>query len=110
MQLNQIEHLHRQIEARQNRVASVAFRKEMLEKKKVKNYYETEHNRALAGCCGGARTLSHSHAVLGSCVSCHPWSRSRRRVGFVGVRQGSGEGFRSFLPLRSLEGGWRTLS
>ena len=32
MQLNQIEHLHRQIEARQNRIASVAFRKEMLEK------------------------------------------------------------------------------
>ena len=47
MQLAQIEHLHRQVEARQNRTASVAFRKEMLEKKKVKNY-QTEYNRIRA--------------------------------------------------------------
>ena len=47
MQLNQIEHLHSMIEARQNRTASVAFRKEMLEKKKVKNY-QTEYDRIRA--------------------------------------------------------------
>ena len=47
MQLAQIEHLHRQVEARQNRTASVAFRKETLEKKKVKDY-QTEYNRIRA--------------------------------------------------------------
>ena len=47
MQIEQIEHLHRQIEARQNRTASVAFRKEILEKQRTKAY-QSEYNRIRA--------------------------------------------------------------
>ena len=47
MQLNQIQHLHSMIEARQNRAASIAFRKEILEKQKTKAY-QSEYNRIRA--------------------------------------------------------------
>lgn len=47
IQLDHIKHLHSQLEARKNLSASVAFRKEILEKKKIKNY-QTEYDRIRA--------------------------------------------------------------
>lgn len=44
LQLNQIKHLHDQLQARKDLAASLAFRKEILEKKKVKNF-QSEYDR-----------------------------------------------------------------
>ena len=38
MQLEQIQHLNNMIEAKRSRVKSIAFRKEILEKQRVRNY------------------------------------------------------------------------